>query len=446
MNRLRPGVRTSATLAATAAVGLVLALTAALLVVLLRTTLVGQIDAALRTRADDIAGLLQSGTLPAQVSGTQDDASLVQVIDRNGRVLAASADIQGEAALTGTPAGGAPATVGTLPIGSGGPFRVLARTEGQDTIVVARSLQPVDGAVASATLLLLETFPVVLAVVGLITWLGVGRALAPLERIRRTTAAIGAATPMERVPVPRAHDEVFRLAETMNAMLARLQEAGERQRQFVADASHELRSPLATMQAVLESALRRDDLATWRATGSDLDAMQRRLQSLVDDLLLLARLEGGTPPRRDEVDLDDLVHEAAVRARQQGGPSVVVTPLPALRVLGDRGQLARVLRNLTDNARRHATTTVSLSLHRSGERAVVRVSDDGPGVRPEDRDRIFERFTRLDDARSRDSGGSGLGLAISRQIATAHHGTLRLLDAPPATGAVFELDLPLTNR
>ncbi len=445
MTSFRPGVRTSVTMAATAAVALVLALTAALLVVLLRTTLVGQIDTALRTRADDIAGLLQAGTLPSQIPSTQDDASLVQVIDRNGTVVAASADIQGESALSPAPAADMPTTVAALPIGSGGPFRVLARTDGRDTIVVARSLQATDGAVSSAALLLLETFPVVLVVVGVITWLGVGRALAPLERIRRTTAAIGAATPTQRVPVPRAHDEVFRLAETMNAMLARLQEAGERQRQFVADASHELRSPLATMQAVLESAVRRDDLATWRTTGSDLDAMQRRLQSLVDDLLLMARLEGGAPPRRDEVDLDDLVHEAAMWARQQGGPTVVVAPLPALRVLGDRGQLARVLRNLTDNARRHAATTVSLSLRRGGERALVHVSDDGPGVRPEDRERIFERFARLDDARSRDSGGSGLGLAISRQIATVHDGTLRLLEAPPGSGATFELDLPLSD-
>lgn len=445
MSGLRPGVRTSATLAATAAVALVLALTAVLLVALLRTTLVGQIDTALRTRADDIASLLQSGTLSPQIPGTQDDASLVQVIDRNGTVLAASADIQGEAALAGTPAGGAPATIRSLPIGSGGPFRVLARTEGPDTIVVARSLQPIDSAVASATLLLLETFPVVLAVVGLITWLGMGRALAPLERIRSTTAAISAATPTERVPVPRAHDEVFRLAETMNAMLTRLQEAGERQRQFVADASHELRSPLATMQAVLESALRRDDLATWRATGSDLDAMQRRLQSLVDDLLLLARLEDGAPRRREEVDLDDLVHEAAERLRTGGGVAVAVAPLPALRVLGDRAQLTRVLRNLTDNARRHATTTVTLTLGREGEAAIVRVADDGPGVRLEDRERIFERFTRLDDARARDSGGSGLGLAISRQIANVHGGVLRMAESPAGSGATFELALPLWN-
>ena len=192
MSRVRPGVRTSVTVTATAAMALVLSLTAVLLVVLLRTALVGQIDAAVRTRASDIAGLLQAGSLPALIPSTQDDNSLVQVFDRTGTVVAASADIQGESALALTSPSGTPTTLTTLPIGSGGPFRVLAQASGQHTIVVARSLQSTQTAVRSATLLLVEIFPVVLVLVAGITWLGVGRALAPLERIRRTTATIGA--------------------------------------------------------------------------------------------------------------------------------------------------------------------------------------------------------------------------------------------------------------
>lgn len=169
------------------------------------------------------------------------------------------------------------------------------------------------------------------------------------------------------------------------------------------------------------------------------------MRHLVEDLLLLARLDGRAPEVRDELDLDDLVHEAADALRRAGTVEVVVEPLPALRVRGDRAQLARVLQNLTDNAQRHAAGTVHLALRRRGDRAVVQVRDDGPGVAPADREVIFERFTRLDEARARDRGGSGLGLAISREIAAAHAGSLQLLDADTAAGAVFQLDLPLSN-
>lgn len=430
---------------ATAAVAIVLALAGLALVALLRTTLTTGIDASVRTRADEIAALVQAGTLATVVPAAQDEGSVVQVLDGTGAVIAASGNIQGEPALVAPSVGGALHTAAGLPIGAGDRFRVLTTQVGTDTVIVAQSLGPADRAVTSAGTLLVEVLPVVLALAALITWLGVGRALAPLEQIRRRTATIGAGEVTAQVPLPRTRDEVYRLAQTMNAMLERIGEASARQRRFVADASHELRSPLATMQAVLEVAQGRDELAMWTVAGTELQAEQVRMRRLVEDLLLLARLDGNAPVVRHEVDLDDLVHEAADALRRTGTVQVAVDPLPALRVRGDRAQLARVLQNLTDNAQRHATSTVHLALLRRGDRAVVQVRDDGPGVAPVDRERIFERFTRLDEARARDRGGSGLGLAISREIARSHGGSLQVLDGEAGTGAVFEVDLPLWN-
>ncbi len=430
---------------ATAAVAIVLALAGLALVALLRTTLTTGIDASVRTRADEIAALVQAGTLATVVPAAQDEGSVVQVLDGTGAVIAATGNIQGEPALVAPSVGGALHTAAGLPIGAGDRFRVLTTQVGTDTVIVAQSLGPADRAVTSAGTLLVEVLPVVLALAALITWLGVGRALAPLEQIRRRTATIGAGEVTAQVPLPRTRDEVYRLAQTMNAMLERIGEASARQRRFVADASHELRSPLATMQAVLEVAQGRDELAMWTVAGTELQAEQVRMRRLVEDLLLLARLDGNAPVVRHEVDLDDLVHEAADALRRTGTVQVAVDPLPALRVRGDRAQLARVLQNLTDNAQRHATSTVHLALLRRGDRAVVQVRDDGPGVAPVDRERIFERFTRLDEARARDRGGSGLGLAISREIARSHGGSLQVLDGEAGTGAVFEVDLPLWN-
>jgi len=198
----------------------------------------------------------------------------------------------------------------------------------------------------------------------------------------------------------------------------------------------------ATRSDVVEVAATRDELPLWRVAGAELAAEQGRMVHLVDDLLLLARLDGHVPVAQDEVDLDDVVHDAVTTLRQHGSVAVSVTPLPALRVRGDGGQLARIVRNLLDNAERHARSRLDVSLTSEGGWAVVRVSDDGPGVPPADRERVFERFTRLDEARARDRGGSGLGLAISRESARAHGGSLELRDSPSG-GAQLELRLPL---
>lgn len=449
MTWTRLGVRGRITLAATIAVAMVLALVGVAFVVLLQRDLLRGVDASARIRAQDIAAL-SNGNLPAVLPAAQDDGSVVQVLDNSGRVLAASGNIEGQSALVRPNAalrGSAISTVPGLPIGSGERFRVLQETLGtgmpQRTIVVALSLAPVDEAVQSARSLLLEVLPAGLLLTALVTWLGVGRALAPVERIRRRVATIGAGDLSKRVPLSSARDEVHRLGETMNSMLDRLEASAGRQRRFVADASHELRSPLANIQASLEVALTRQDLDLWQETGQDLQGEYDRIQHLVEDLLLLARLDGRIPLAQDEVDLDDVVHEEAERLRRHAAVTVHVAPLPALRVQGDGARLAQVVGNLADNAARHAATTVSLSLRRDGDLAVVQVADDGPGVPLEDRVRIFDRFTRLDEARARDSGGSGLGLAISQEIAQAHGGSLTLLPGQTQTGAIFELRLPV---
>lgn len=445
----RPGVRGRITLAATAAVAIVLALAGVALVILLQRDLLAGVDGLALARAQDIVAL-SNGTLPAVLPAAQNDASLAQVLDGNGGVLAASGNIEGESALIRPNPGQREPQVGTLsglPIGGAERFRVLQETTGPPTaprtIVVALSLAPVDEAVQSARSLLIQVLPAALLLTALVTWLGVGRALVPVERIRRRVAAIGGGDLSKRVPLPTARDEVTRLAETMNAMLDRLETSAGRQYRFVADASHELRTPLANMQASLEVALARADLDLWQETGQDLQGEYDRMRRLVEDLLLLARLDGQIPLAHDEVDLDDVVHEEAERLRRHTEVTVHVVPLPALRVRGDGARLAQVVGNLADNAARHAAATVSLSLRRDGDWAVVRVADDGPGVPLEHHLRIFDRFTRLDGARARDSGGSGLGLAISREIAQAHDGTLKLLPEGAELGAVFELRLPL---
>jgi len=442
VRRPQPGVRSTTTLATTAAVAMILTAAGLALIAMLRTDLTAGVEASVQSRAHDVTSLLNAGSVPAVIPTARDDSSVVQVLDATGAVLASSGNIQGESALTRPTSTSVATTTSVLPIGEGERFRILAQPVGSLTVIVAQTLGPVDRAVAKTSWLLLEVLPVVLALVAVVTWLGVGRALAPLEQIRRKTATIGAGDLSQRVPLPASRDEVFRLAETMNSMLERIGASTDLQRRFIADASHELRSPLANIQAVLEVARTRDELALWQVAGTELASEQGRMLRLVEDLLVLARLDGHVPVAQNEVDLDDIVHDAVETLRRHAATDILVDPLPAVRVRGDGPQLARVARNLLDNAARHARSTVHVSLAAEGAWAVVQVRDDGPGVPPEDRERIFERFTRLDDARARDRGGSGLGLAISRETALAHGGSLQVRQ-DASDGAVFELRLPL---
>lgn len=314
-------------------------------------------------------------------------------------------------------------------------------TKGRPFVVLfAVPLADVDAAASTVLRYLLLGVPLLILVAGAATYLFAGRALRPVEAIRAQVAEMSEKDLAQRVPVPAARDEVGRLAETMNAMISRLEDAQGVQRRFVADASHELRSPLSTITAGLEL-LHRD--TTDPATVTTLLSETERLGNLVDALLLLARAdERGLQPRRDEVDLDEIAEAERIRPGGDGVPTQVRAE--PIRVIGDRGQLVRVVRNLVDNARRHAASRVSVTVSRHEEIpeiAVIDVADDGPGVPEADRTRIFERFVRLDDARARADGGSGLGLAIVAEVVAAHGGEVEVLAAPDG-GALFRVLLP----
>jgi signal transduction histidine kinase len=293
--------------------------------------------------------------------------------------------------------------------------------------------------VAAALTLLVIGYPLLLAIVGAATFVFVGRSLHPVEAIRRRVATITGRDLRARVPVPAARDEVARLAETMNAMLDRLEASANTQRRFVSDASHELRSPLTTLRAGLEL-LATQQPATAGTTMDMVIEETDRLDRLVSALLLLARADDqGLALRAADVDLDDLV-DAERQRLHHSHLAIVVTAQP-VRVRGDAHQLAQALRNLVDNAVRYARRTVAVRLWQENGFALLEVADDGPGIPATDRERVFERFVRLDESRSRDAGGSGLGLAIVREIANAHGGYVRVVDSP--AGTVMRLSIPL---
>ncbi|MFD8071859.1 sensor histidine kinase [Streptomyces sp. NPDC059718] len=319
-------------------------------------------------------------------------------------------------------------------------FATIKATDlaGQTVLIHAgTSLAARESAVNTAAAAMLAGLPLLLLVVGGATWRVTRRALAPVEGIRREMAAITASEDLSRrVPEPAARDEVARLARTTNETLTALEAAVERQRRFVADASHELRSPIASLRTQLEVGSAHPHLLDVPGAVKDTE----RLQQLAGDLLLLARLDAGERPARRRVDLGELVGEE-VRRRPSDRVPVTVDVEARRYVAGSRGQLARVVGNLVDNAQRHARAEVTVTVRLRDGLAVLAVGDDGDGVPPAERERIFERFVRLDDARSRDEGGAGLGLAIARDVAHRHDGALAVGTAP-AGGALFELRLP----
>ncbi|WP_329088317.1 sensor histidine kinase [Streptosporangium sp. NBC_01469] len=281
------------------------------------------------------------------------------------------------------------------------------------------SLEPTGEALKSLRGLLLPGIPALLLLVAALTWLAVGRALAPVSAIRAEMADITASDLHRRVPVPRSRDEIARLAETMNRTLDRLELAVSRHKRFVADAAHELRSPLAILRTRLELA-QPGPLAAEALTDVE------RIQALTSDLLLLARLDAGEPGCHEEVDLGQVTAEEAARSRPRPEIRVTLEVAADTVVLGSAGQLRRLVANLVDNAVRHASSAVTVRLATEGGEAVLDVRDDGPGIPAEHHEAVFDRFTRLDEARDRDAGGAGLGLAIARDIAVRHGGGLRV--------------------
>jgi signal transduction histidine kinase len=441
-------VRVRVTIAAVIVVGVALAVGSALLVNAQRDSLTSNIETAARLRARDIAATITDGTFPSVLAVPRGDENLVQVVDQQGRVVAASANINGESRIsTLQPGKGGYASKSFDHLAEGdGSFRVVARQvttkAGVYTVYVAGSLEPVADSANSLVRLLLIGLPALLLLVGATTWVVVGRALRPVESIRAEVESIGAQDLHRRVPESGTPDEIGRLAHTMNAMLGRLEDATDRQRRFVADASHELRSPLTGIRAQLEVDLAHPDAADWQTTEREVLVDAIRLQRLVDDLLALATTDASAldAASREPVDLDEIVLSEARRLRSRTTHDVDTTRVSGAQLTGNRDQLARAVRNLLDNAARHADSTVTASLAESESAITFVVVDDGPGIPVEQQQRIFERFTRLDDARTRDNGGTGLGLAITREVVVAHGGTITVDSAP---GARFTVSFPL---
>lgn len=441
-------VRLRTTLAALTVFTLALTLGAWFLVDRQRTALTDNVTTAARLRAKDLASALRDGTLPAEVAVPTEDEAFAQIVDDNGSVVRASPNIRGEPPVASElrPAPGLTdvITATRVPVGDTR-FRVVAvgvsAAAGRYTVVVGSSLERVQEAIRDLVAGLVLGAPLLIVVVGATTWLVVGRALRPVEAIRTEVEGITAHGLDRRVPQPRVNDEIGRLAHTMNSMLARLEASTTHERRFVADASHELRSPLTSIRAQLEVDLAHAGSADWQATERDVLTETIRLQRLVDDLLVLARADpSDVPANRDVLDLDDLVLAEARRLRVRAKVRVDARAVSAVAVRADRDALLRVIRNLLDNAERHATEQVTIALGEADGWAEILIRDDGPGVPSAGRERIFQRFTRSDDGRDRDRGGSGLGLAIAREIVAAHDGTL-VLD-PEGPGAIFRIRLP----
>jgi signal transduction histidine kinase len=442
-------VRVRTTLVAVAVAGLAMAVGALVLVAVLRDTLTREVGTAARLRAQDVASALASDpTGRGSLAVDDPEEWIIQILDQGGRVVAASENAQalapvarlppGESVEVEAPAGG--------PVEEEGEFLAVATGAdtplGPRTVVVARSTETVTEATAAVAGLLAIGLPLLLAVVAVTTWVVVGRALAPVEAIRSEVDAISATALHRRVPDPPADDEIGRLARTMNRMLERLERAQARQRRLVSDASHELRSPVAAIRQHAEVALAHPDRTTTSELAETVLAEDLRLQRLAEDLLLLTRADEHTLElRRRPVDLDDLVFDEARRLRGVSGLRVDTTAVSAGRVDGDAAGLRRVLRNLGDNAVRHAGTQVAFSVAERDGVVRLRVDDDGPGIPEADRERVFERFVRLDDARARDDGGSGLGLAIVAELVAAHGGTVAITPSPTG-GTRVEVTLP----
>lgn len=392
--------------------------------------------------------------LNGKATSTQDTVNqftnrgdLVQVLNSAGSVMASSEVALQEARIADPATTVGRVTVSqsaTVPGELGEPHAVAtvgerAEDGGIVTVVVAKSLQVESSTVKTATALLSVGSALLLALMMWLVSRGVRRALEPVDDIRAEVDQITAVRGSGRLTVPASGDEAARLATTMNQMLDRLAQADAATRQFVSDASHELRSPMATIRASLEI-----DAGPTAQARQERDAVilaeTIRLQRLVNDLLMLAKSDDRAPRTTHDVDLDEIA-AGEVRRIRATTPLRVDAHIEPVRITGDDAQMIHLLRNLVDNATRHAEHRVVIEVRADGVQAVLRVDNDGPPIPVADRERVFGRFTRLDEARDRDRGGSGLGLAIVHSVSSEHGGTV-LATQSPQGWCRFEVRLP----
>jgi signal transduction histidine kinase len=319
-----------------------------------------------------------------------------------------------------------------------------ATDDGSVVVVVGARAEGITGAVGSLARLFLIGLPPLVGLVGLLTWSTAGRALSPVERIRGRADEISGANLGERVPVPDTRDEIHHLARTVNAMLDRIEAHDRSLRQFTADASHELKSPVANLRALVDTASLDDP--RWPALRTALAGESDRLRDLVENLLYLAAHDAGRPrPAVTGVALDELVFREAEVVAVTGRVVVDIGGVAPAEVAGVEADLARLVRNLVDNAVRHAEGRLALAVEVGADDVVLVVGDDGPGIPEADRERVFDRFTRLDPARARTDGGAGLGLAIVDRIA-GDHGASVTVGRSPLGGAEFRVRFPRSRR
>lgn len=444
----KSSIRYRITLLATAVVTAVLVATALGVVLIQRQQLRSNLDASLEQRADDMTEALERSSSSDVIANSNAEDRAAQLVAIDGTVLASTPNLAGAPPLASPPPDSRTQTTRTakdLPL-EDDEYRVLSRRithRGEPAILhLAVNGDDLRDAIRGLMLAFAIVVPLVAASLATLVWHLVGRTLKPVEAIRSEVEAIGGTDLESRVSVPHDEDEIARLAVTMNDMLGRMASATEKQRRFVADASHELRSPLTRIRTELEVDLNQPDSADFPATHRKVLDETVALQRLVDDLLQLAKTDSGVSRlRREPLDLDDIVLREVRRVRAGGRVQVDISDLSAAHVDGDRDQLTRAVRNLIENAVRHATGQVTITLEENGEGATLAVADDGPGVPDHARELIFERFARADSARTADDGGTGLGLAIASEIAVRHGGSVSL-DADWNGGARFLLQLP----
>ncbi len=442
-------LRTRTTIFATALTAITLVAGGVALVLALQGRLTVSGDGLSRSRVTDLLALAEHGQLPTTVQNIEDDG-LEQVVSADGRVLAASANVAGQPAIADVDADAEP-EVHTLVAPDDDEieeYRVWVAQgpspDGPVTVYVGSSLESVSEATRTLRNALLVGVPLALLLLAGALWWVLGRALRRMDRIREEVDGIDEDRLGHRVSESGVDDEVGRLAGTMNRMLERLEAAQARQRTFVADASHDLQSPLAAQRAQLEVSLAHPEQTDSVTLGREMLATTTQMERLIRDLLFLAAAdEGATVPRSVPLDLEDVVLEEVSRARTGASVAIDTSRVSAAPALADRDEVQRIVRNLLDNALAHARAAVEVRALAEGDGARLDVVDDGPGIAEADRERIFDRFHRGDPARSRHTSGSGLGLAIARTLAERNRGSLVLADRDggPA-GAHFVLRLP----
>ncbi|MEX0665155.1 MAG: HAMP domain-containing sensor histidine kinase [Acidimicrobiia bacterium] len=430
-----------------------------------RGHLVEAAETSAESRLIDVAEQARTSSIPSNVIVADDDTQFVQVVDADGFVIAASdnietrervVDLDTEPLENEDSEGSSDReydaeteTFSDLPIDDGSQWVVagaeVPTDEGFVTVYSGTSLEEVQSTLNALRGSLFVAVPVLVFFVGLVTRTVIRRSLQPVAIMRSDLDEITTRRLHHRVSTPSSDNEIADLAHSMNEMLDRLEASVTRERHFIGDASHELRSPIAAMRTQLEVALAHPQETSSRETLGSVLRSTERMEALVVDLLLLAQLDAvPSPELKRPVDLSQLVADEVEHHSTIGAVRVRTILEPDVVVQGHANQLGRLVHNLIDNAVRHAQSQVVIQTSRSNEWAVLEVSDDGPGIPVEDRDRVFERFTRLDEARDRDAGGSGLGLAIAKEVADTHGGSMHIT-GPPGTTFTFRMPLQPTN-